>query len=108
MASLLIRRFFWGRPVPRRHGRGKESHRNDGSMSWFTSASVAIAVAHPGHLVRPGLVASLGHEIEVMIGGVHHVEAARVARIGVKHGARSEEHTSELQSLRHLVCRLLL
>src|SRR5262245_62620535 len=27
---------------------------------------------------------------------VHHV------------GARSEEHTSELQSLRHLVCRLLL
>src|SRR5258705_9111441 len=24
------------------------------------------------------------------------------------HGARSEEHTSELQSLRHLVCRLLL
>src|SRR5262245_65051346 len=24
------------------------------------------------------------------------------------HGHRSEEHTSELQSLRHLVCRLLL
>src|SRR5262245_64470103 len=24
------------------------------------------------------------------------------------HGVRSEEHTSELQSLRHLVCRLLL
>src|SRR5205814_5157643 len=24
------------------------------------------------------------------------------------HAARSEEHTSELQSLRHLVCRLLL
>src|SRR5438045_7470457 len=24
------------------------------------------------------------------------------------HGTRSEEHTSELQSLRHLVCRLLL
>src|SRR5205814_8476097 len=24
------------------------------------------------------------------------------------YGARSEEHTSELQSLRHLVCRLLL
>src|ERR1039458_10443392 len=24
------------------------------------------------------------------------------------HGPRSEEHTSELQSLRHLVCRLLL
>src|SRR5205814_2749960 len=44
-----------------------------------------------------------------------------VARYGLKYGplrlwgsaafvagARSEEHTSELQSLRHLVCRLLL
>src|ERR1035438_6302648 len=28
--------------------------------------------------------------------------------IGIKAHARSEEHTSELQSLRHLVCRLLL
>src|SRR5437899_11164444 len=27
---------------------------------------------------------------------------------GVNGGLRSEEHTSELQSLRHLVCRLLL
>src|ERR1039458_10366579 len=27
---------------------------------------------------------------------------------GRGHGSRSEEHTSELQSLRHLVCRLLL
>src|SRR5258705_11086030 len=27
---------------------------------------------------------------------------------GVSAGQRSEEHTSELQSLRHLVCRLLL
>src|SRR5437899_8752261 len=26
----------------------------------------------------------------------------------IKHSLRSEEHTSELQSLRHLVCRLLL
>src|SRR5258705_8985884 len=37
--------------------------------------------------------------------------AARVTIIGTSMGglmARSEEHTSELQSLRHLVCRLLL
>src|SRR5205814_2770854 len=33
---------------------------------------------------------------------------ARVARRWVDAGQRSEEHTSELQSLRHLVCRLLL
>src|SRR5262245_63300833 len=28
--------------------------------------------------------------------------------VAVRQGSRSEEHTSELQSLRHLVCRLLL
>src|SRR5262245_65321199 len=37
---------------------------------------------------------------------------ARVDRLALglslARGARSEEHTSELQSLRHLVCRLLL
>src|SRR5437899_10112583 len=31
-----------------------------------------------------------------------------VFRIPESEGSRSEEHTSELQSLRHLVCRLLL
>src|SRR3989441_6141660 len=29
-------------------------------------------------------------------------------RLALRHGARSEEHTSELQSLAYLVCRLLL
>src|ERR1035441_10832865 len=33
---------------------------------------------------------------------------ARPPRMGVDDEYRSEEHTSELQSLRHLVCRLLL
>src|SRR5262245_63780690 len=32
----------------------------------------------------------------------------RGAAHAIAPGARSEEHTSELQSLRHLVCRLLL
>src|ERR1035438_6947796 len=32
----------------------------------------------------------------------------RRGRRGVRDRSRSEEHTSELQSLRHLVCRLLL
>src|SRR5262245_64307429 len=32
----------------------------------------------------------------------------RPGAAGQTRGARSEEHTSELQSLRHLVCRLLL
>src|SRR5687768_16124280 len=36
----------------------------------------------------------------------HHVAALLVVRIGIEQ--RSEEHTSELQSRLHLVCRLLL
>src|SRR5437899_6349522 len=37
----------------------------------------------------------------------HHRDRRRPAG-GVVRTGRSEEHTSELQSLRHLVCRLLL
>src|SRR5438045_7955868 len=38
-----------------------------------------------------------------------HPEALRLLRAPSREvGERSEEHTSELQSLRHLVCRLLL
>src|SRR5262245_63741650 len=37
--------------------------------------------------------------------GAHHRRGCERKRPG---GPRSEEHTSELQSLRHLVCRLLL
>src|SRR5258705_6773327 len=41
-----------------------------------------------------------------IIDTLHLVEVARAAgQLDLK---RSEEHTSELQSLRHLVCRLLL
>src|SRR5258705_7516660 len=39
-----------------------------------------------------------------------HFRVGRGRSAGARHrtGTRSEEHTSELQSLRHLVCRLLL
>src|SRR5471030_1477360 len=40
--------------------------------------------------------------------GVRHDRAALVAVERGTLSLRSEEHTSELQSLRHLVCRLLL
>src|SRR5262245_63962342 len=36
------------------------------------------------------------------------VVAIQGAYVGLSLAVRSEEHTSELQSLRHLVCRLLL
>src|SRR5471030_3490201 len=40
---------------------------------------------------------------------VHHGDPTEASRRGLDIGGdRSEEHTSELQSLRHLVCRLLL
>src|SRR5437899_11880555 len=41
-------------------------------------------------------------------GGEDDVLVRREAVPGLLRDARSEEHTSELQSLRHLVCRLLL
>src|ERR1035441_10011104 len=37
-----------------------------------------------------------------------HASQTIAALLGGRHVLRSEEHTSELQSLRHLVCRLLL
>src|SRR5438046_6125655 len=39
---------------------------------------------------------------------VRIVDRAHVLAVGVEGEARSEEHTSELQSLTNLVCRLLL
>src|SRR5262245_63488432 len=46
---------------------------------------------------------------DLQLGGVHHEPLARrVRHVGHRADDRSEEHTSELQSLRHLVCRLLL
>src|ERR1039458_10626844 len=38
----------------------------------------------------------------------HHPDPARLLASSPHPPSRSEEHTSELQSLRHLVCRLLL
>src|SRR2546422_5742951 len=41
-------------------------------------------------------------------GGHHRLPSGRGSPDGAHRGARSEEHTSELQSRLHLVCRLLL
>src|SRR5262245_63069365 len=50
------------------------------------------------------LFRSQGREQRADVGGQFGVLRLVLAQ----GGARSEEHTSELQSLRHLVCRLLL
>src|SRR5258705_6521036 len=44
----------------------------------------------------------------VLVGHLHRRYCAAYIRVKVSNKHRSEEHTSELQSLRHLVCRLLL
>src|SRR5207253_5541246 len=68
----------------------------------FRSAVLAPAA------LEPQLVAGKDHR---HAGGRHlHTDPDDVAVAGVDDGAepRSEEHTSELQSRGHLVCRLLL
>src|SRR5687767_15497549 len=65
------------------------------------------------------LVSRAGGDVHVDRTVLHAVRAARVGEhdeaevdpirvIGRQRGERSEEHTSELQSLAYLVCRLLL
>src|SRR5205814_6210487 len=51
------------------------------------------------------------HHVFVMLKSFEHKLSAELDRAGGVNDdidLRSEEHTSELQSLRHLVCRLLL
>src|SRR5687767_15419827 len=55
-----------------------------------------------GFVVDPGYVVTNAH----VVAGVDQPEV--VEPDGNRHPARSEEHTSELQSLAYLVCRLLL
>src|SRR3989441_9603871 len=45
---------------------------------------------------------------ELKLGQSERADPATAARVGRLLRARSEEHTSELQSLAYLVCRLLL
>src|SRR5262245_19897516 len=68
-------------------------------------AGLELAVADVNGLGGVG-----GHPLELLIRDTGAGPAEAVAIVDELHedGVRSEEHTSELQSLRHLVCRLLL
>src|SRR2546429_1920263 len=64
---------------------------------------------HPIDLIeRLHAVACLGDDVAVALEQVLHDPAQTVLVVHQQHLARSEEHTSELQSRLHLVCRLLL
>src|ERR1044071_1475391 len=50
------------------------------------SGAILVSPAQPRHRVRQvRLVAALGHEIEIMIGSVHHIESAGIAGVGVEY-----------------------
>src|SRR5205814_6783004 len=84
----------------------------------FRSLEVIIEVlSRDGAALKPGTPVEFDQwgGPEPLKGIVRHVEPAaftKVSALGVEEQrvwvVRSEEHTSELQSLRHLVCRLLL
>src|SRR5258705_10200360 len=57
---------------------------------------------------RQGAAPVVGFAREPLEAVVARHEHAAVQRVDGEAESRSEEHTSELQSLRHLVCRLLL
>src|SRR5205814_6560187 len=77
-----------------------------GSPGIFDPASGRLQLAPnlPGW-TRRGLVDALHDELASSLAIDNDVN---LAALGERAFGRSEEHTSELQSLRHLVCRLLL
>src|SRR3712207_8555834 len=66
-----------------------------------------IEVAVRGVARRQGATMVPSHD-HATVGCRHEPPGLRVVRRGGAAGARSEEHTSELQSRQYLVCRLLL
>src|SRR5947199_4462261 len=65
------------------------------------SLSIGAMAMSPGN--PDSLLLGLGDPFDVQVPGFFHSDDG-----GATWQGRSEEHTSELQSLRHLVCRLLL
>src|SRR5258705_7256044 len=77
----------------------------------FRSAAFKSACGKPITVCDFAVVAAVRHNdgAAVLLRGVSVIRKRIVSRHVIElAGGRSEEHTSELQSLRHLVCRLLL
>src|SRR5689334_21976071 len=67
------------------------------------------ALAHAYGLRQAVVVVAGGRgDLKAELGGAAAAHFEKIARNGMRVGLRSEEHTSELQSQFHLVCRLLL
>src|SRR5437899_12015888 len=76
---------------------------NRGADAVLVATPIPAVVAEALALARPGGRALLFAQNDPKM----RIEFPAAA-VGVDEKERSEEHTSELQSLRHLVCRLLL
>src|SRR5262245_7825139 len=68
----------------------------------FFNGYFALAERH-GVMLVGGDISSVPERLMIDTVVLGHCDAGKAVR---RSGARSEEHTSELQSLRHLVCRL--
>src|SRR5687767_15517711 len=79
----------------------------------ITSAIQLIATTHAGGLVHlaesvEGQAVGFAYAFPAIRGGTPHLHSDMLAVVPEYQQRRSEEHTSELQSLAYLVCRLLL
>src|SRR2546422_5587583 len=72
-----------------------------------TGHDVAIKVLSPKLATDRSSVERLRREAGLAM-RLDHPNVCRILRLGESEDGRSEEHTSELQSRLHLVCRLLL
>src|SRR5205814_8356894 len=91
--------FFLYCPIHHRHLHSFPTRRSSDLPSPHDAAdALAVAICHV-HSMTPA---------RAMAGAASRLGAAATVVATTKATSRSEEHTSELQSLRHLVCRLLL
>src|SRR5690554_7731170 len=65
-----------------------------------------FGAAYPGLMQKFAIYAIFAIGFNILFGLTGYLSFGHAAFLGV--GSRSEEHTSELQSRPHLVCRLLL
>src|SRR2546425_12672069 len=71
-----------------------------------TPAFMPVGTQGPGRTLSPADLHAVGAEL--VLANTYHLHVRPGEGVVERLGGRSEEHTSELQSLAYLVCRLLL
>src|SRR2546429_2222873 len=77
------------------------------TLSLHDALPICLSVGPAGRRRPPSICRQGTYGRENRRGALHHRSSSR-ASVPSRCGDRSEEHTSELQSRLHLVCRLLL